>query len=104
MAVHAAGLVGRGSVGFAGERDRHIDFDFYTDARNRVPVLEPLIQRVASRWVWVHVDGTIENHKAVMQARVPILDDVLGGLMKGLDNGQFEQPPASATGPLRTRR
>ena len=100
----AISLVGRGSVGFAGERDRHIDFDFYTDARNRVPVLEPLIQRVASRWVWVHVDGTIENHKAVMQARVPILDDVLGGLMKGLDNGQFEQPPASATGPLRTRR
>ena len=101
----AISLVGRGSVGFAGDQDRRIHFDFYTDARNRVPVLEPLIQRVASRWVWVRVDGTIDNHKAVMQARVPILDDVLKGLMKGLDNGQFQEPPASAAGgPAQPRR
>ncbi len=100
----AISLVGRGSVGFAGDQDRRIHFDFYTDARNRVPVLEPLIQRIASRWVWVRVDGTIDNHKAVMQARVPILDDVLKGLMKGLDNGQFQNPPAAATGPARPLR
>ena len=100
----AISLVGRGSVGFAGDQDRRIHFDFYTDARNRVPLLEPLIQRVASRWVWVRVDGTIDNHKAVMQARVPILDDVLKGLMKGLDNGQFQEPPPAATGPSQPRR
>ena len=100
----AISLVGRGSVGFAGKQDRAIHFDFYTDARNRVPVLEPIIQRVASRWVWVRVDGTIDTHKAVMQARVPILDDVLKGLMKGLDNGQFQEPPAAAAGPGRPRR
>jgi len=99
-------LVGRGNVGFAGEQDRRVHFDFYTDARNRVPIIEPIIQRVASRWVWVRVDGTIDNHKAVMQARVPILDDVLKGLMKGLDNGQLQNPPnaPSAGAPLGARR
>jgi len=99
-------LVGRGTVGFAGEQDRRIQFDFYTDARNRVPIIEPLIQRVASRWVWVRVDGTIDNYKATMQARVPILDDVLKGLMKGIENGQYRNPPnaPSARMPTETRR
>lgn len=101
----AISLVGRGNVGFAGEEDRQIDFDFYTDARNRVPLLEPLIQRVASRWVWVRVDGTIDDYKAVMQARVPILDDVLRGVMQNIDNGQRQVPPipptAATSGPTR---
>lgn len=102
----AISLVGRGNVGFAGEQDRQIDFDFYTDARNRVPLIEPLIQRVASRWVWVHVDGTIDSHKAVMQARVPIIDDVMRGLMQNIDSGQRQGPPIppSAGLPAATRR
>ena len=102
----AISLIGRGSLGIAGDQDRKIDFDFYTDARNKVPLIEPLIQRVASRWVWVRVDGTIDEHKAVMQARVPILDDVFRGLMKGLDNGQFQTPPnpTNANGPTSPRR
>ena len=93
-------LVGRGNVGFAGEQDRQIDFDFYTDARNKVPLIEPLIQRVASRWVWVRVDGTIDSYKAVMQARVPIVDDVMRGLMQNIDSGQRQVPPVSPSAGL----
>lgn len=89
----AISLVGRGYVGIAGERDRQIDFDFYTDARNKVPLIEPLIRRVASRWVWIRVDGTLDMPSAVMQTRVPILDDVFRGLIKGIENGQFQTPP-----------
>ena len=96
----AISLVGRGKVGFAGEQDGRISFDFYTDARNRVPVLEPIIQRVASRWVWVRVDGTIDNYKAVIQPRVPILDDVIKGLMNGIENGQPRTPPNMPTARL----
>ncbi len=96
----AISLVGRGKVAFAGEQDGRLEFDFYTDARNKVPVLEPIIQRVASRWVWVRVDGTIDNYKAVMQPRVPILDDVIKGLMNGIENGQPRTPPPLPTARL----
>ena len=96
----AISLVGRGKVGFAGEQDGRISFDFYTDARNRVPVLEPIIQRVASRWVWVRVDGTIDNYKAVIQPRVPILDDAIKGLMNGIESGQPRVPSSIPTARL----
>ena len=102
----AVNLVGRGFVGFAGEQDRHIGFDFYTDARNRIPVIGPIVEMVGSGWVRVRVDGTIDNAKATTGPRVPILDEAFGGLIQSLESGQMQTPPTrpSAGLPQRPRR
>ena len=99
-------LVGRGFVGFAGEQERRIGFDFYTDARNRIPVIGPLVGMIGSGWVRVRVDGTIDNSKAVMKPRVPILDEAFGGLIESLESGQMQNRPLQpAAGiPQRTQR
>ena len=98
----AVRLIGRGNADFANEQEHPIDFDFYTVARNRLP----LAQLLGNKWVWIRVDGTTQEHKAVIQARVPILDEAFRGLMQNLESGQLPAPPipTSAAAPKPQRR
>lgn len=98
----AISLVGRGFIGFSGERDRQLEFDFYTEARNRIPFLEPLVRQVASRWIRIRVDGTIDNIRPPkIEPRIPVLDAAFGGFMENPAARQsrprnISRPPAEA--------
>lgn len=78
----AISLVGKGFIGFGGPQERQLGFDFYTEARNRIPVIEPIVRQVASRWIRVRVDGTIDNNRALIEPRVPVLDAAFGAFME----------------------
>lgn len=89
----AVTLVGRGFMGFAGEMERQLGFDFYSEARNEIPIFRPIIQRLGSGWVRVRVDGSINNPRAVVEPRIPILDETFGGFIKELESRQNMGPP-----------
>lgn len=88
-------LVGRGFVGFAGEQERRLGFDFYSDARSQIqiPVVSNVLDRLGSKWVRVRVDGTIDNQKAVFESRIPILDEAFGGFIEDFEAGRRNAPP-----------
>ena len=101
-------LVGRGFVGFAGEQERRLGFDFYSDARTQIPIplVSMVVDRLGSKWVRVRVDGTIDNQKAVVESRIPILDEAFGGFIEDFEAGRRNAPPqpSAARGPMMQRR
>jgi hypothetical protein len=99
-------LVGRGYVGFAGEEERRLGFDFYSESRSQIPLIAPAIDMLGSKWVRVRVDGTIDNQKAVFESRIPILDEAFAGFMKDFEGRRNGTPslPAAGRGTLPPRR
>lgn len=92
----AMSLVGRGSVGYAGPRGSTVEFDFYSRMNNRIPFLKPL-QRFGDSWVRIQVLGTMSQPTAVIQPRIPLLDNAFRGFMQGLEAGTPRRPPQQPT-------
>lgn len=100
-------LVGRGFVGFAGEQEQRLGFDFYSDARSQIPIFKPIVDRLGSRWVRIRVDGTINNPVPVVEPRIPLLDEAFGGFIKEFEAGRRTAPPplpSAGHGPMMQRR
>lgn len=82
-------LIGRGFVGFAGERERVVQLDFNTRVKNQIPIIGPLVTAGGKGWMTVRVMGTVDTNQAFVQARNPLLDDAFGGFMRSIDAGNW---------------
>jgi len=85
-------LVGRGYVGYAGPKKSTLEFDFYSKANNRIPLLRPIIESFGSNWVRVQILGTVSQPMPLIQPRVPILDDAFRGFMTTFEGGPRRRP------------
>jgi hypothetical protein len=92
-------LLGRGTIGFAGEADQAVDIKLYTRVKNNLPLVGRILEVVGRGWMGFQVTGTVSQPTVIQQARIPILDDALQGFQRALDQSQPMRP-----GPRAARR
>jgi hypothetical protein len=89
-------LLGKGWVGFAGSAAQTLNIDLYTRVTSplsKVPLVGFVADQIGKNWVGIHVVGTVSSPQAVVQGRIPLLDDTLKGFMGAMQKGQARQPP-----------
>lgn len=85
-------LLGRGTIGFAGESEQTVDIKLYTRVKNNLPIFGPIVELVQRGWMGFQITGTVSQPTVIQQARIPILEDALKGFQRALDQGQPMRP------------
>jgi hypothetical protein len=85
-------LIGTGRIGFLSHA---LDLQFFTQARNKLAFIGPVIEAFGKKWVSVSVRGTTENPVVNQQTRLPIVTPAIELLMRSVEGGQGMGRPIS---------